>query len=264
MATHSSILAWRIPWTEEPVELQFMGSQRIEHCLVNNTFILALQADSLPIELPGKPKQYICIFILKWRKELAKDKSPKNPKLNSRNNFSCMCASLVTQSCPTLCDPMDHSPPGSSVHGILQARILEWIAISFSRRSSPPRDWTCVSGIGRQILYHWATWEVPFLLSPTYNSIAYTLANRKVEEVAYLGPIFLVNKALPASQLVSPLPSTPPPTPPTRSALVPLVYFLFLRYRVCYFPQGLWTSSFISSGPRGDITLSDISPNHTV
>ena len=43
---------------------------------------------------------------------------------------------LVTKSCPTLHDPMDCSPPGSSVHGILQARILEWVAISFSRRSS--------------------------------------------------------------------------------------------------------------------------------
>ena len=52
---------------------------------------------------------------------------------------------LVTQSCPTLCDPMDCSPLGSSVHGILQARILEWVAISFSRGSSSPRDWTWVS-----------------------------------------------------------------------------------------------------------------------
>ena len=43
---------------------------------------------------------------------------------------------LVTQSCPTLCDPMDYNPPGSSVRGILQAGILEWVAISFSRRSS--------------------------------------------------------------------------------------------------------------------------------
>ena len=46
------------------------------------------------------------------------------------------CLSEVCQSCPTLCDPMDCSPPGSSVHGILQARILEWVAISFSRGSS--------------------------------------------------------------------------------------------------------------------------------
>ena len=54
---------------------------------------------------------------------------------------------------------MDYSPPGSSVHGILQARILEWVAISFSRGSSQIRDWTHVFCIGRQILYHWATWE---------------------------------------------------------------------------------------------------------
>ena len=49
---------------------------------------------------------------------------------------------LVAQSCPTLWDPKDYSPPGSSVHGILQARILEWVTISFSRRSSQPREWT--------------------------------------------------------------------------------------------------------------------------
>ena len=50
------------------------------------------------------------------------------------------CCCLVAQSCPTLCHPMDCSPPGFSVHGILQARILEWVAISFSRGSSRPRD----------------------------------------------------------------------------------------------------------------------------
>ena len=48
--------------------------------------------------------------------------------------------SEVAQSCPTLCDPMECSLPGSSVHGILQARVLEWVAISFSRGSSRPRD----------------------------------------------------------------------------------------------------------------------------
>ena len=64
---------------------------------------------------------------------------------------------LVTQLCPTLCDPTDYSLPGSSVHGISQARILEWVAIFFSRRSSWPRDGTCISYIsciGRQVLYH--------------------------------------------------------------------------------------------------------------
>ena len=58
----------------------------------------------------------------------------------------CVCV-LVAQSCPTLCDPLDCSPPGPSVHGILQARMLEWVAIPFSRRSSQPRDQTLISGI---------------------------------------------------------------------------------------------------------------------
>ena len=53
--------------------------------------------------------------------------------------------SEVTQSCPTLCDPMDCSLPGLSVHGIFQGRVLEWVVISFSRGSSSPRDWTQVS-----------------------------------------------------------------------------------------------------------------------
>ena len=53
--------------------------------------------------------------------------------------------SEVSQSCPTLCDPMDCSPSGSSVHGNLQARILEWVVVPFSRGSSRPRDRTHVS-----------------------------------------------------------------------------------------------------------------------
>ena len=54
---------------------------------------------------------------------------------------------LVTQESLTLCNAMDYGPPGSSVHGILQTRILEWVAIPFSRGSSWPRDWTWVSYI---------------------------------------------------------------------------------------------------------------------
>ena len=57
----------------------------------------------------------------------------------------CAGGSLVTQLCPTLCDHMDCSPPVSSVHGILQARILQWVAMSFSRGSSQPGDRTRVS-----------------------------------------------------------------------------------------------------------------------
>ena len=57
----------------------------------------------------------------------------------------CACACSAPQLCPTLCDAIDYSPPGSSLHGISQARILEWVAISFSRRSSRSRDWPLVS-----------------------------------------------------------------------------------------------------------------------
>ena len=63
---------------------------------------------------------------------------------------------LVAQLCPTLCDPLDCSPPGSSVHGVLQARILEWVAIVFSRGSSWSSDWTLHC---RQILYCLCTRE---------------------------------------------------------------------------------------------------------
>ena len=71
---------------------------------------------------------------------------------------------LVAQSCLTLCDLMDCSPPGFPVHGIFQAGILEWAAMSFSRGSSQPRDQahiSCTSCTGRWILYHCATWEAP-------------------------------------------------------------------------------------------------------
>ena len=72
-----------------------------------------------------------------------------------------ICVFVCAQSCLTLCDPMDCSPPGSSAHGIFQARILEWVAIFFFRGSSQPRNQTCISWSSRQILYHWATWEAP-------------------------------------------------------------------------------------------------------
>ena len=68
---------------------------------------------------------------------------------------------LVTKQHTTLCDPMDCSPPGSSVHGIFQARILEWVAISFSRGSSQPRDRTQVSCITDRRFSIWATREAP-------------------------------------------------------------------------------------------------------
>ena len=88
---------------------------------------------------------------------------------------------IVAQSCPTLCNPVDCGPPGSSVHGILQARILQWFAISFSRGSSWPRDRTQVSCIAGRLFNLWATREAPILILRLFiktnsNSLTFTLA----------------------------------------------------------------------------------------
>ena len=72
--------------------------------------------------------------------------------------FCCVCV-CVAWSCPTLCDPMDCSPPASSVHGILLVRILEWVAIPFSRGSSQPRDRAQVSCIMGRCFTVWDTRE---------------------------------------------------------------------------------------------------------
>ena len=107
------------------------------------------------------------IFLISlW---LANERLLLNIILNARTSghlcngcisFLTCCLSLINaQSCLTLCDLMDCSPPGSSVYGILQARILEWVAISFSRGSSQPRDWTQVSCIAGRCFNLWATRE---------------------------------------------------------------------------------------------------------
>ena len=81
------------------------------------------------------------------------------------------CVCRVTQSCPTLCDPTNCSPPRSSVHGISQPRTLEWVAIPFSRRSSQPRDRTHVSCIAGRFFTIWAIREELLLYFRTMLSI---------------------------------------------------------------------------------------------
>ena len=79
-------------------------------------------------------------------------------------NLESKVESLVAQSCPTLCDPVDYSLPGSSVHGIFQARVLEWVVISFSRGSSGPRDQTQVSHIVGRRFTVWAMTNLDSIL----------------------------------------------------------------------------------------------------
>ena len=87
--------------------------------------------------------------------------------------------------CPTLYDPVDCSSPGSSVHGISQTRILEWVAISSSGEFSQPRDQTYVSCIGRQILYQWATWEAQ---RQAHSSSYLKSINQAANQSPCLGP----------------------------------------------------------------------------
>ena len=88
--------------------------------------------------LPLQPS--VCIFVLMGLPILEVYIESYNMWPFTFGFFACMCAQSVTQSCLTLCDLMDCSPPGSSVHEISQARILEWVAISFSRGSSWSRE----------------------------------------------------------------------------------------------------------------------------
>ena len=107
---------------------------------------------------------------------------------------------LVAQSCPTLCGPVDCSPPGFSVRGILQARILEWVAIPFSRGSSRPGLLHC-----RQILYHlshqgnyqWQRW-------------LYQLVS-KVFQLQLFGPLSLLDVILTRTQVIQPAYGTKQP-----------------------------------------------------
>ena len=120
LATYSSILAWRNPWTEEPGGLQFIGSQRIGH----NWSYLACTHCRRQL---GKAEVLKCNpSITLWSLE-------KMQILWSYiRSAAAAAAAKSLQLCPTLWDPIDGSPPGSPVPGILQTRTLEWVAISFS------------------------------------------------------------------------------------------------------------------------------------
>ena len=90
---------------------------------------------------------------------------------------------------------MDCSLSGSSVHGILPAIILDWVAVSFSRGSSQPRDWTQVSCIGRWILYHWATWEAHCChYCPTSSTAVATTTTTEYETLLLLLVLLILQR----------------------------------------------------------------------
>ena len=146
MATLSSILAWRIPWAEEPgynpwgcKESNMTEQLTHAHTHTHTHFLQhrILLSCHLPCSFPSGLVSILSFNIQNTAR-----------KPSSKVWFELLQFSLVAQLCPTLCDPVDCSPPGFSVYGILQARILEWVAIPFSRGSSQLRDQTWVSRIG--------------------------------------------------------------------------------------------------------------------
>ena len=171
MATHSSILALRIPWTEEPDWQATVHWVKKESDTTEVTCTNHWTSRESPWARSSTVQKQAMLFIL-W------PKSAKSPALTRASSvalgkspgFSGLPilhlqhedAYVHAQLRPTLCDPMGYSPPGSFVHGISQAGILEWVAISSSRGSSQLRDRNCVSCMsctGIWNPYHWASWE---------------------------------------------------------------------------------------------------------
>ena len=138
MATHSSILAWRIPQTAW--QAHSMGSQSLTWLMQLSTHTL-LQSLALCLR-NSKPSVHIgslgsvigrCTDLVRCPDMIMLVISKPFLLNRSEVNLTAAVAAVKSlQSCPTPCDPMDSSPPGSAIPGILQARTLEWVAISFS------------------------------------------------------------------------------------------------------------------------------------
>ena len=133
----------------DPMDYSLPGSSVHEIILAR---ILEWVAISSSRHLPGPGIKYESLYLQHWQVDSL-------PPCQLGSPYALLKWSEVAQLCPTLCDPMDYSLPCSSIHGIFQARVLEWIAISFSRGPSLPRDQTRVSHIAGRHLTTWATKE---------------------------------------------------------------------------------------------------------
>ena len=187
MATHSSILAWRIPWTEEPGGLQPRGRKEPDtseplhfhfHCFNTGARKIEMTCSSHFISIRQRCSIVITQVCLSLQNCINLSLLHLATLHNEHLSLSAFLLviftvpqTLLLESCQSLsllkvkvkslshvrletpwtvaclCDPVDSSPPGSSLHGILQARVLEWVAISFSRGSSQCTDQTWVSCI---------------------------------------------------------------------------------------------------------------------
>ena len=149
MPVYSNVLAW----TREACWATFHGSQKwLSHQHTHKCLQAALTGSALE--------------NTSNHEEMRFSSKPKNWKV------------LGTQSCSTLCNPTDCSPPGFSVHGILQAQLLEWATIPFFRVSSQPRDWTQVSRIACRFFTRWATRETPRIERNEKSALGGSVSNQ--------------------------------------------------------------------------------------
>ena len=175
MTTHCSSLAWKIPWTEAPgspwgfkewdMTEQLTLSLSREHAWDQLLLFQVCKWFHL---------NTVIQWFTKWETGIQTIKVENSGEwaINWTNElYICVCV-LFTKSCLTLCDPMNCSPPGSSVHGISKARILEWVAIPFSRGSFWHRDWTQVSCIAGRFFTNWANREAQSVLLLFSHSVA--------------------------------------------------------------------------------------------
>ena len=119
--------------------------------------------------------------------------------------YVCVFSCTHAQSCSTLCDPMDCSPAGSSVHGILQARILEYVANFFFRGSSQPRDWTCTSGISCFIVVAQSLSHVQLFVTPWTAALGFPVLHY-LPEFAYTHVRWVGDAIQSSPPLLSPSP----------------------------------------------------------
>ena len=166
---HSVISAWGIVWIFSAWWIAWAGCGELEGimlvpvCLSTHHTTSPILSQSPPVGAAHSLSLFFLGFQLQGR---SRSLVPSLLRfLYILGYFTCVC--MYAQLYLPLCDPMDCNPPGSSVHGIFQAKLLEWISISCFRGSSQPTDRThvsCISCTGRQILYHCATWEAPIYI----------------------------------------------------------------------------------------------------
>ena len=178
MATHSSTIAWKIPWTEEPGGLQSMGSRRVRHAWATSLSLfhfhalekeMATHSSVLAWRIPGTPEPgglpsmgshrvghdwsnlaaaARIVLLLSWASSF------------NSHNTTIVCVCLVAQSCPTLCDPMDCSPSGFSVHEDSPGKNTGVGCCALLQGIFPTQKYNPDLPHWRRILYVWATREV--------------------------------------------------------------------------------------------------------